>query len=1505
MKSTNEKTLRNDNLILNKLFKSPSEKIKDNHHSVIADDLPVLLCRFNKSGKIIFANKAYSKLFGLSKDEIIGTEFQFSIDDIDSKDSNKPFLNRYKKQFSLKLNDDKIHWIEWTINRVADKDGFEYQAVGQDITQFKLLEEQLSKILVAVEQSSSTVVITDTDGNIEYVNPRFREITGYTFEEVKGNNTRILKAGFTSDSVYEELWNTIRNGKEWQGELLNKKKNGELFWELVTISPVKNKEGLITNFIAVKEDITEHKKNENLQDAIYKISHAVISTNSLTELYESIHKTLSTVLPVDNFYIALYDETTNLLSFPYFVDLYDEPSPPQTPGRGLTEYVLRSGIPSLVTPDVFQRLVEEKEVDLVGTDSLDWLGVPLKINNKTIGVIVVQSYSENIRLTEREKDVLIYVSDQIALAIERTKTLDLLKSSEERYRLIFDKAADLIAIIDSSGKILDLNYIFEEETGFKRIDVIGENIFNLDLLTPKSKVTCAFYLSRIMIGKDVPIFEIDGIKKDGKTITYELRAVPILQNDKRIGVQAILRNITQRKRTEEKLQKSEKQLSNLMSNLPGMAYRCKYNTTWTMEFVSQGCVDLTGYQASELVDNNLISYAELIHPEDRESVYKSIALAVKQKSSFQLVYRIRTIDGIEKWVWEKGNAILSNKKKVEALEGFIIDISNRVHAEHALKESEELYKKLIATLPDIIAITNIKGEILFLNEVGIRFSGYKNFEEVKTKNFIQFIAPSDKQRIIRNFKVALKKNIGPQEYKFVNIHGEEFLFEIQREILTGSDDSPYGLIFSCRDITFRKKTEIAIAQSEEKYRTLMDSIQDGVFSIEGGIITYANRALAEMIGYEIEETIGTHFSKFVAPEDMDLVFSNYKRRQDGLSAPASYEWRMLHKDGRRIYVNMSARIVEYQGRKATIGTLKDVTHQKELEQILLNQNNLFKGVADAANILLTERDFDKAINKTLQSLGQSSDIDRVYMFENSFDSETGEPLMNQRYEWTNGTVSAEIDNPELQNLPYFPMFKAWYFELNNGRIVNELVKNLNPDLRDLLSIQKIKSILIVPIMVKNNFWGFIGFDYCKSDRVWNESEISILQTTAANLGGVIEREIARKELIEAKETAEEMSKLKSNFLANMSHELRTPLIAILGYTEILGAEIKQGDWNDMIDTIMNSGKRLLETLNLILDLSKIEADKVHIKYSSLNISDEINEIVNLLKPVAKKKNLYLKTELTNDNLISNLDKRLFDSIITNLINNGIKYTSNGGVTVSLNSYQIDDNIFAAITVSDTGIGIAKENQELIFDEFRQVSEGYNRNFEGAGLGLTITKKFVEKMGGKITLKSNPDEGSVFTVTFPAHFNGNGKAAQSLEIEIFNNNYLSPNSDNFKALIIDDDPATRKIIELFLKNEIETKTVCNIKDALLEAKNSNYNLILMDISLGQGISGIELLKSFRQIEFYKNVPVIAVTAHAMVGDREKFLREGFDDYLSKPFSKADLLAKVHSWAGKKTGVFIKQ
>lgn len=168
----------------------------DSDHYAIFDDLPVLLCRFKKDGTIFFVNKAYSKFFNSVKENIYGTNFFIHPSEFEKTDSSKPFLNSLKKQYSLRLENGSVFWIEWTINRIADKssEGFEYQAVGIDMSEHKLLEEQLSKISAAVEQSKSTVIITDTQGTIEYVNQRFTEVSGYTATEAVGKSTRILKS---------------------------------------------------------------------------------------------------------------------------------------------------------------------------------------------------------------------------------------------------------------------------------------------------------------------------------------------------------------------------------------------------------------------------------------------------------------------------------------------------------------------------------------------------------------------------------------------------------------------------------------------------------------------------------------------------------------------------------------------------------------------------------------------------------------------------------------------------------------------------------------------------------------------------------------------------------------------------------------------------------------------------------------------------------------------------------------------------------------------------------------------------------------------------------------------------------------------------------------------------------------------------------------------------------------------------------------------------------------
>ncbi|MBP7542281.1 MAG: PAS domain S-box protein [Ignavibacteriaceae bacterium] len=266
-----------------------------------------------------------------------------------------------------------------------------------------------------------------------------------------------------------------------------------------------------------------------------------------------------------------------------------------------------------------------------------------------------------------------------------------------------------------------------------------------------------------------------------------------------------------------------------------------------------------------------------------------------------------------------------------------------------------------------------------------------------------------------------------------------------------------------------------------------------------------------------------------------------------------------------------------------------------------------------------------------------------------------------------------------------------------------------------------------------------------------ESNI-ILPNGADGIMTIIADITARKkyeqELIVAKETAEEMNRLKTSFLANMCHELRTPMTGIIGYSDLLSEDEFAPTVVEYAQVIHKSAKRLMDTLNLILDLSKIEADKLEISQFECDASEIVTESFNIFLSEAKRKNLTFELIKPPHRVPAIIDERVFSHICINLINNAVKFTTSGGVKVELGEVSTDQGKNLTLKVQDTGIGIAKHNQMLIFEEFRQVSEGIGRNFEGTGLGLTVTKKFVEKLKGEILLESEPGVGTTFTVIIP-------------------------------------------------------------------------------------------------------------------------------------------------------------
>lgn len=330
---------------------------------------------------------------------------------------------------------------------------------------------------------------------------------------------------------------TARFEVSWKGRVFD-----------VHLEPLRRRDGPILGVFGMGLDITERVRAERVQSALYRISQSAATVDNLHDLLRSVHDIVSELMPAPNFYVALRDSASDTLSFPYFIDEAETSPGPVPIARGLTEYVLRTGKPLLASPAVFEHLLASGEVDSVGPPSIDWLGVPLAVKDRVFGVLVVQSYTEGVRYSEEDKDLLRFVSSQIAMVIDR-------------------------------------------------------------------------------------------------------------------------------KRSEESLRESERALSGLLSHLPGVAYRCRNDEWFTDEFVSEGCYEMFGYRAEDFIGNQKVSGWDVIHPDDRAWVARETREAVEDNRPFRILYRIRTADGKEKWIWDQGHALYAADGTVLVLEGLLTDVT--------------------------------------------------------------------------------------------------------------------------------------------------------------------------------------------------------------------------------------------------------------------------------------------------------------------------------------------------------------------------------------------------------------------------------------------------------------------------------------------------------------------------------------------------------------------------------------------------------------------------------------------------------------------------------------------------------------------------------------------------------------------------------------------------------------------------------------------------------------
>jgi len=430
----------------------------------------------------------------------------------------------------------------------------------------------------------------------------------------------------------------------------------------------------------------------------------------------------------------------------------------------------------------------------------------------------------------------------------------------------------------------------------------------------------------------------------------------------------------------------------------------------------------------------------------------------------------------------------------------------------------------------------------------------------------------------------------------------------------------------------------------------------------------------------------------------------------------------------------------------------------------------------------------------------------------------------------------------------------------------------------------------VPLKIEKETVGALVIQSYTPKISYGDHEKDILLFVSEQIALSIYRKKMQQELVEAKQKAEVSNKLTSALLANMNHELRTPMNGILGFAEILMSELRDPESRGKAENILISGRRLMDTLDAIMDLSYLESDKVSQKFQPVLLGKTVRKVVRNYEQTIKRKQLEMDINIPDDLVILG-DDHLFQHLVKGLVDNAVKFTDTGRITITAALVPDDEKPMVSLIVKDTGIGIPKEHFQMIFDAFRQVSEGYGRQFEGSGLGLTICKRIVDLMQGEITLTSTVNEGSEFRVLLvPA-------AITKPENAISRKDILTPkiNSRGGKklpnVLIVEDNLVNIQLLMIYIRRYCNIYTTLDAKSAIELTRERKFDAILMDINLGPGMDGIQAMLEIRKRPEYRDTPILAVTGYASIGDHERFTNIGFNGYIPKPFDKVTIAATM--------------
>lgn len=1123
-----------------------------------------------------------------------------------------------------------------------------------------------------------------------------------------------------------------------------------------------------------------------------------------------------------------------------------------------------------------------------------------------------------------------FIRDITVLNITRSKLFE----NEQRYRTLFDLSPSGILLIDLSGNIIDANDSFCRSVQYSSNELIGQHIGII--ADDKNSKIVANHIHLMELG-ELLHHEVKNIKKDGTICYLELKESLIVLPDGKKGILSVSHDITLRKQTEAELNRArhraDKQRNAIsriatdeliissdmhkalerLSEIAAEAIETECVGVWMFNPDRSKLECITKYSLTEGVNtcgkvldrDEMPDYFEYIERENRlyvsdistdPNTQKYLSVLKQTNNLISMLDAGFHVEGEltgivcfehcgEKRVWYADEEAFVST--ISSLVAQIIVNNNRRQAKQALRINEQRLRSLINSTPDYIVFKDAEGRWMEANTAAIDLFSLSNVRyQGKTDVELSAFTDAIYRSVFLGCELSDKKawdsgNMIREEEVISNpITGEVETFDTIKVPVVNPDGSRQGLVILGRNISKRKHAEEQMRVSEQRFRQLFEKLGDAVFvtKLDGadfGRILEVNPAAESQTGYTrnelLEKNILTDIRLF---GEADAEIEKWTGKLlSGNNVNAIEKKR--RKDGTEYWTEVVITPIDYNGMKASLSINHDITKRKRNEQVQEIIYNISRAV-------VTTMDLKSFYEMIRVELGKIIDTTNFFIaFYDELKDELTFPIyFDQRDHYDKAPASRTLTKYMIEKGK--PLLADVEFKLKLASKGKLVAKG---------SFSKVW--LGVPLRSDGRINGAIVVQSYSDEKAYTQSDVGILEFVADQIGLSIERKRAESELLKALEKAEESDRLKSAFLANMSHEIRTPMNGILGFAELLKQPGLDGDeQQEFIEIIEKSGRRMLNIINDIVDISRIEAGQMKVNMHETNVVEQIDYIYTFFKPEAENKGIALlkKVDIAGSDKVIKTDREKVFAILTNLVKNAIKYTKEGTIEIGVSR----ENDLLKFYIRDTGIGIPDDRQEAVFERFIQADIADTQAYEGAGLGLAITKAYVQLLGGRIWVQSNqhPDShGSVFYFTLPMQVKLENKDAEMVDAD----ENLTTLARKLNIILAEDDPASQRLLTYFLKGISKQiiPAVTGTEAVALCRAHPEVDLVLMDVKMPE-LNGYEATKAIRA--FNPEVIIIAQTAFGLSGDREKALAAGCNEYLPKPIDKKLLMSVIDRFFG---------